>query len=89
MAETDGGRRLTVGADAATRAISAMRVKFLKHWDTARVAMLHPWQKDGWAKDFLDIVKDLIAKLREDEDALATWMRQERRRYLHTPALIV
>ena len=60
---------------------------FLKHWDAARVAMLHPWQKDGWARDFLGIVKDLVSKLREDEDALAKWMRRERRKYLTAPAL--
>ena len=60
---------------------------FLKHWDTARVNMLQPWQKDGWAGDFLAIVKDLVAKLLQDSDALATRMRRERRLYLCAPAL--
>ena len=62
---------------------------FLKHWDTARVNMLHSWQKDGWARDFIDIVKDLVSRLRADEDALATWMRRERRLYLSAPALCI
>ena len=62
---------------------------FLKHWDTARVNMLHSWDKDGWARTFLNIIKDLIAKLRDDEDALATWMRRERRLYLRVPELRV
>ena len=60
---------------------------FVKHWDSARVNMLHAWQKDGWASDFLNIVKDLASKLRDDEDALAKWMRRERRMYLSAPAL--
>ena len=60
---------------------------FLKHWDLARVNMLQEWQKTGWAADFLKIVKDLLSKLREDEDALATWMRRERRQFLCAPAL--
>ena len=60
---------------------------FLKHWDAARVRMLHPWQKDGWAGDFLKIVKDLVSKLGGDPDALATLMRRETRIHLAAPAL--
>ena len=60
---------------------------FLKHWDAARVNMLHPWQKDGWAGDFLKIAKDLLSKLSDDPDALATWMRREIRISLAAPAL--
>ena len=60
---------------------------FLKHWDAARVNMLHACQKDGWAGRFLNIAKDLLSKLRDDPDALATWMRRERRKFLAAPAL--
>ena len=60
---------------------------FLRHWDTARVNMLHQWQKDGWPGDFLKIVKDLVSKLGDDPGALATWMRREIRIHLDAPAL--
>ena len=60
---------------------------FLKHWDTARVNVLHAWQRPGWAGDFFKIVQGLVEQLKENEDALATWMRRERRKRLAAPAL--
>ena len=60
---------------------------FLKHWDAARVAMLMPLQRTGWASDFVKIAKKLLSDMREDPDALAKWMRHERRQHLSRPAL--
>ena len=36
---------------------------------------------------FLDLVKDLLMKLRDDEDAFTKWIRSERRLELAAPAL--
>ena len=60
---------------------------FLKHWDAARVRLINPAQRNAWALDFLGIIKTLLSRLREDEDALAVWMRQERAKHLSLPAL--
>ena len=60
---------------------------FLKHWDTARVSMLRPVQRNAWAADFLAIAKRLLARLEDDEDALARWMRRERAAHLCAPAI--
>ena len=60
---------------------------FLKHWDAARVRLINPAQRNAWALDFLGIIKTLLRRLREDEDALAVWMRQERAKHLSLPAL--
>ena len=60
---------------------------FLKHWDAARIQWLRPVQRNAWAADFVGIVKELLRRLRENEDALAIWMKRERERYLCAPAL--
>ena len=60
---------------------------FLKHWDAARVKHLREFHRPGWGAMFRDIVKDLLERLKRDDDALCTWMRSERARYLRAPAL--
>ena len=60
---------------------------FLRHWDTARVHQLSPTQKPAWGSIFVGIVKWLLSRLPDDEDALAKWMRQQRETYLSQPAL--
>ena len=60
---------------------------FVKHWDAARVKHLREFHRPGWGAMFRDIVKDLLERLKHDDDALNTWMRSERARYLRAPAL--
>ena len=60
---------------------------FMKHWDRARVSHLPPHQKPAWAKQFRDLVLDLLERIRDDGDALIPWMKSERRKYLAAPAL--
>ena len=60
---------------------------FLKLWDAARVRHLRLDQRRAWGAMFLDLVKDLLKKLRDDEDAFTKWIRSERRLHLCAPAL--
>ena len=60
---------------------------FLKHWDAARVRHLRLAQRPAWGAMFLGIVKDLLEKLRDDDEAFTKWIRSERRLHLCAPAL--
>ena len=60
---------------------------FVRHWDAARVRKLHVGARPGWGSEFRDIVKALIEQLKVNENALAEWIRHERKKYLLEPAL--
>jgi len=44
-------------------------------------------QRNVGGSQFLKIIEDLLARIRDDGDALAKWMRTERARWLGVPAL--
>ena len=60
---------------------------FLKQWDAARLRHMPPRQRNAWGSQFRDIVRNLLARLKHDDDALATWIRAERSHHLCEPAL--
>ena len=60
---------------------------FCRRWDQARLALLPAWQRPGWGAAFKDIANKILDDLKRDGNALAVWMRQERREHLAKPAL--
>ncbi len=59
---------------------------FKRKWDATRIACLRV--KGAWGSMFRDIVRSLLEEIAKGrKDAVAAWMRRERREYLAVPAL--
>ncbi|MCP4239311.1 MAG: hypothetical protein GY772_02005 [bacterium] len=59
---------------------------FKRKWDATRIACLR--EKTAWGSIFRDIVRSLLQEIAKGRnDAVAAWMRRERREYLASPAL--
>ncbi len=59
---------------------------FKRKWDATRIACLRV--KAAWGSMFRDIVRSLLEEIAKGrKDAVAAWMRRERREYLAVPAL--